>query len=55
MGAAGFPAQYGVRSAALVNVVRNSDSVWGLADHYHWILQSPRWLANPVPWKGHLG
>lgn len=32
-----------------------ADAVWGMPRCYHWLLEQPVALAEPVPWKGKLG
>jgi ASCH domain-containing protein len=42
-------------SVQLVDVVRDADSPWSLADQYHWVLREPMVLVRPIEWKGALG
>lgn len=45
---------------AIVGVVqldrceRDNPSAWADPNRYHWVLTSPRWLPEPIPWKGQV-
>jgi hypothetical protein len=39
----------------LVDVARNHSSAWALPDCWHWVLQDPRRLVEPVPARGMPG
>ena len=45
----------GIGTVELVDCVRDSDSVWAEADHWHWLLRRPRPLRTPYPCAGRLG
>lgn len=34
---------------------RHSDSPWAVFGQYHWELEAPRVLREPIAWKGRLG
>jgi len=44
-----------VGSVSIVGCVQNSKSKWAERGQWHWLLENPRVLAKPVPFKGKLG
>jgi hypothetical protein len=44
-----------VGSVDIVDCVRNSKSKWAIRGQWHWVLENPRHLAKPIPFKGALG
>lgn len=39
----------------LVYCVRNSDGIWAIDDHWHWVLRNAIKYDIPIPCKGQLG
>ncbi len=39
----------------LVDCIRNSDSIWAMEAHWHWILRNAVKYDNPIPCKGQSG
>jgi hypothetical protein len=39
----------------VVDCIQDSDSRWALDGHWHWILENPQVLDEPVPATGRLG
>jgi|SRR3954451_437539 hypothetical protein len=44
-----------IGTVAIVGCVRDSESPWAFADHWHWVLANPVAFSNPVPATGKLG
>jgi hypothetical protein len=44
-----------VGSVEIVDCVRNSKSKWASRGQWHWVLDKPRYLSKPIPFKGALG
>ena len=44
-----------VGSVEIVDCIRGSKSKWANRGQWHWVLNNPRILAKPIPFKGALG
>ncbi len=44
-----------IGEAELVDIVRDSTSVWAVPGQYHWSLKNPYLYDEPIPAKGSLG
>jgi hypothetical protein len=44
-----------VGSVEIVDCIRGSKSKWANRGQWHWVLENPRVLAKPIPFKGKLG
>jgi hypothetical protein len=51
----GLPVGAIVGSVEIVACIRDSKSKWAIPGQWHWILENPRWLDTPIPFKGKLG
>ena len=38
-----------IGTVELVDCIRNSNSIWAIDDHWHWVLRDPRLYARPRP------
>jgi ASCH domain len=44
-----------IGTVELVDCIRDSDSIWAIDDHWHWVLRDPRPYSKSRPAKGRLG
>jgi hypothetical protein len=44
-----------VGAVNIVGCAQNSKSKWAQRGQWHWLLENPRVLAKPIPFKGKLG
>ncbi len=44
-----------IGSVDLVDVTQNHSSIWAIHDQYHWVLENPQLLENPIFINGKLG
>lgn len=49
------PVKCVIGTVDIVDIIRDSKSIWAEPGQYHWILENPVWFKNPIPTLGKLG